>query len=197
MPQQELDDFRKFLHSMAPLPETEWDACQGHLDSIRLESGEALVMYGGPCNRVGYVRSGLLKTFYLTSKGTEFIRNFSTEGQLVAAFVPLLLGRTKSDVTIVALESTELITIDFRFLRERLARHWTWQQIGRVLAERVYLERERRQYELMALSGEERVRSFIASFPNILARISQADMAAFVGVTSQSLSRLRKQIRNG
>jgi CRP-like cAMP-binding protein len=55
--------------------------------------------------------------------------------------------------------------------------------------------KERREYELLSLSPEDRYSIFLATMPEIAERVSQADMAAYIGVTPQALSRIRRRLR--
>ena len=107
------------------------------------------------------------------------------------ALTSLLLGASESDVTIVALEPCRIISFNFKDYRNLLPAHWTWQQIGRIMAEKHYVMRERRQYQLLTMSADERLDQFLKDYPNLGGRVSQKDLAAYLGITPVSLSRLR------
>jgi CRP-like cAMP-binding protein len=160
-----------------------------------LSTGELHVERGHSPEAIGFVVSGLLKLFYLTRKGREYIRNFCPPATFAASYVSLLQGSRQSDVSIVALEPSELVVFDYQHLRERMAAHWTWQQLGRVAIEQAYLAREQRQLELLTLSAEERLDRLFERAPLIAERCSQKDVATYIGITPVSLSRLRANRR--
>lgn len=140
--------------------------------------------------RVGFVLSGVVKiSFHYNSR--EFIRFFCPENTFTGAYTALIEGRDKSDVDIIALEPTELLIFDYDKFTSRLPNHWSWQQIGRKLAERYLLMRERRAQELLTLTASQRFDSFNTQYPTLLSRIPQKDLATFLGITPQSLSRIR------
>jgi CRP-like cAMP-binding protein len=186
-----LESLHSFLKALAPLPDSEWDALAHTLHPSTLQTGEALLRIGEPPFKAAYVYRGLLKSYYLTSRGEEYIRGFSMEGTLVVAMASILEGRPGSDINVVALEPTEIVEVDYRAYQALIPRHWTWQQIGRLLVERAYVLRERRQTELLTMNAEQRIEAFKNQFPGLMARISQKDLAGYVGITPVSLSRLR------
>ncbi len=185
------EPLRRFLGMLAPLPDEEWAALFRVMRRRVLKSGEHFVKAGGDPQPTAFVVKGLLKAWYTTRTGKEHIRVFLAENTVAAAYVALLRGDSVSEVNLTALEPTELLVFDYSAYVARRARHWGWQQIGRIIAEQAYILRERRQYELAVLSAEDRLASFLEQFPGLAARISQKDLACFLGMTPVSLSRIR------
>lgn len=189
------ETLRAFLGMLAPLPPEEWDALFRIMKRRTLRPGEHFLKAGGDPQPVAFVVRGLLKAWYTTRTGKEHIRVFLAENSMAAAYVALLRGDATSEVNLTALEPTELLVFDYSAYVARRKKHWAWQQIGRIVAEQAYLLRERRQYELAVLSAEDRLASFLEQFPGLAARISQKDLACFLGMTPVSLSRIRGRAR--
>ena len=189
--QNELDIMHQFLLSLAPLPDEEWEFFLSLIRVSELQSGKYFVSVGDQAEKVAFVIRGLLKSYYITAKGDEFIQNFSLENNYAMPYTDLLSGSMISQISIIALEPTTIIESSFLDFPKLLARHWTWQQIGRILAEKGYMLRERRQFQLLTLSAEERLAAFSKDFPGLAARISQKDLAGYLGITPVSLSRIR------
>jgi CRP-like cAMP-binding protein len=192
---QVAEPLRAFLGMLAPLPEEEWAGLLRHMRQKKLRAGEHFVKAGGDPQPVAFVVRGLLKAWYTTRTGKEHIRVFLPENTVAAAYVALLRGDKESEVNLTALEPSELLVFDYSAYVARRAKHWAWQQIGRIVAEQAYIIRERRQYELAVLSAEDRLASFLETSPGLAARISQKDLACFLGMTPVSLSRLRARAR--
>lgn len=190
-----LEELRSVLFAIAPLPFEQFEAFARHVSFQTLAPGESLVRFGGPPARMAFVLKGLLKAYYLTRKGDEFIRTFCAEKSFAAAYAALVARLPKAEVDLVAIEASELLVFDWENFAGRFQDHWTWQQIGRVIAEITYYARERRQFEFMTMSAEERFDMFMAAHGDLAARISQKDMASYLGVTPVSLSRLRARKR--
>jgi CRP-like cAMP-binding protein len=190
-----VEPLRVFMGMLAPLPAEEWAALLPNMRRKKLRPGEHFVKVGGDPQPVGFVVRGLLKAWYPTRTGKEHIRVFLPENTVGAAYVALIRGDAKSEVNLTALEPTELVVFDWSAYVARRAKHWTWQQIGRIVAEQAYILRERRQYELAVLSAEDRLASFLERSPGLAARISQKDLACYLGMTPVSLSRIRGRAR--
>jgi CRP-like cAMP-binding protein len=186
-----------YMSALAPVPDSEWKDFAVDLQVSNLVTGQALVSRGDRPERVGFVLSGVTKSSYQTQKGVEYVRYFATEGMLVAPYVAFLQRSAVAEVDIVAIEPTKLITFSYEVYCTFLPRHWAWQQIGRLVAEKFYLFRERCQYELHTLTAKERLEAFMTQFPGLAARISQKDLASYIGVTPESMSRLRAKGKTG
>ena len=189
------EPIRKFLAMLAPLPDEEWQALVRNMRRRKLRPGEHFVKAGGDPQPVAFVVKGLLKAWYTTRTGKEHIRVFLAENSMAVVYVALLRGDATSEVNLTAVEPTELLVFDYAAYVARRSKHWAWQQIGRIVAEQAYILRERRQYELAVLSAEDRLASFLEQFPGLAARISQKDLACFLGMTPVSLSRIRGRAR--
>ena len=184
------------LNEMAPLPDSEWTQFRSLLQLLKLSTGDVFLNCNNSAERVGFILKGLLKVSYLTRGGQEFIRTFCFEKMFAADLAALYQSKgVPSTVNISVLEPTEMVIFDYENFRARFQTHWTWQQIGRLFAERYYLIRERRQFELQTMSASERLESFLRQFPGLANRVSHKDLARYLSITPESLSRLRARLK--
>lgn len=65
----------------------------------------------------------------------------------------------------------------------------------RISAETSFIEKQQQQIELLTKSAEERYRILSTKFPEIHQRVAQKHIASYLGITPQSLSRIRKNIK--
>lgn len=189
----ELELMHKFFLTLAPLPDAEWEHFKQTIQIANLVTGQKFISAGDQVDKVAFVIQGLLKSSYITLEGDEYIQSFSAENTYAMPFTDYLSGSTRSQITITALEPTTIIESSFLDYPKLLTRHWTWQQIGRILAERGYMQRERRQFQLLTMQADARLEAFIKEFPGLSSRVSQKDLAAYLGITPVSLSRVRAQ----
>lgn len=75
-------------------------------------------------------------------------------------------------------------------------RHAEWQKCGRRIAETLYVRKEQREISFLLQDAENRYRTMLAMFPATLAEVPQYDLASYLGIRPQSLSRLRRRLRD-
>lgn len=159
-----------------------------------LKRGEFLVRAGQSSEEMGFVARGLLRTYYERSDGSLYIRHFSPEGTVFGAFGSRLTG-APSNVSIDAIEDTEVASCRYSDLEMLYAADPRWQVYGRRLAEQLYVLKERRESQLLMMDAEERYCDFLKEFGTIETRLKQRNVASYLGITPESLSRIRKALR--
>jgi CRP-like cAMP-binding protein len=186
---------KKKLNELTVLPEEQWKIFERFLSSKAIKKGGYFLRAGEDPSVVGMVTKGLFKAYYTTYDGKEFIRNFIPEGLFLAAYSVLLTQQPLSDISIQAIEDSEVITFEYKNYEALLKQHMCWQEIGRRLAELHYLLRELRQYQLLAYDAKTRYENFRKDYPQLLGRLSQQDIATYLGITPISFSRLKAKER--
>lgn len=179
------------VRRLAAVPPDEWARLEPHLRSRRFKAGERFVEPGQPSVEAGFVVSGLFRFFYTDSEGREATKAFRGPGELVAAYAELL-DKRPSRTTVEALEDSELLVVRHERVTALYRSHPCWQELGRVIAEDHYRQRERREQELLQLSAEQRWRAFLKERPDLAARLPQKLIASYLGITPVALSRIRR-----
>jgi CRP-like cAMP-binding protein len=178
------------IQSLAPVPPMEWARVERELKLQRLTKGQLFLKPGDDASRFAFVLEGLLRFYYIDEKGRAATKAFRTRLEMVAAYSELLRGEP-CRAYIEALEDCELAVLDYRKVASFYPRHPAWQELGRKIAEGHYVEKERREYELLQLSASERYAAFERQFPGLAARIPQYHVASYLGITPVALSRIR------
>lgn len=183
------------MNFVADIPREEQDKLLKRLNSITVKKNEYFLRAGDVPQRIGFNVSGLMRLFYIDSNGTEFIKHFCMENTLAISFSAFLL-REESKFSIQAIEDTKLLTINYKTYREILDSHVCWQIVSRKLAELLYIIKEKREYELLMNSAQERYLQFLEDYPNLEHRLNNYHIASYLGITPESLSRIRTNLRN-
>ena len=158
----------------------------------RFEKGEVLCRAGDAFTDLCFVAQGLFKTYFTADDGTTWIRSFSSEGQHLGPYGSILLGRPSS-VTVEALEDSVVVSLPFEKMLKLYDLGKKWERFGRLVAEDHYKWWEVREHQLMVLDAMGRYQAAIKMLDPILHRLKQRDIAQFLGVTPEALSRLRKK----
>ena len=133
--------------------------------------------------------SGLLRSFY-TLKEKETTTFFLREGS-VAVALRSLVETIPSIENIQAIEDSELIVIKRESLYELYRESWKWQQVGRRVVEDSYIDMEQRSISLQTLSAQERYEQFLIEFPEVIKVVPLHQIASFLGISPETLSRIR------
>lgn len=177
------------LNRLSAIPDDQWSALQELLREKFVQKGETFVEIGDRTGEMGFVVSGLLRKYYLNEEGQEFIKGFSWENEIASPYASLITGQP-SNIHIEALEDTHLRVIRYADFQKLYPKHSCWQEIGRKLAEKCFIEREQREFEFLTLSAQERYARFKKGFPFLIGRVSQYHIASYLGITPVALSRI-------
>ncbi|HEU4604238.1 MAG TPA: Crp/Fnr family transcriptional regulator [Steroidobacteraceae bacterium] len=141
------------------------------------------------------VQRGLLKQFYTTEDGAEWIKSFTAEGDLFACAFALLKG-SRTTFSSQAIEPCLVEQIDFGVFEQLASESVEWQKLLRHATEELALIKLQRERDLLTLSAEELFRAFVRRNPGLADRVPQKDLAAYLGVTAVGLSRIIKRTRS-
>ena len=147
----------------------------------QVKKGEFLQREGELSTSVFYVKSGLLRSYTIDTKGKEHIFMFGSEGWIVADNVA---QGEKGELFIDALEDSIVIPIS-KSIPPKSDTQKLLKRIG-VLQKRIIM--------LMSASAIERYNHFLEIYPEIVQRVPQKMIASYLGITPQALSTLRGEI---
>lgn len=160
--------------------------------AIAVARGDHLFRQGDTDGSVYFVRSGLLKAYYLRPDGREHIKSFLPEGSVIGS----LVAATREGAcpfSLVAAEDGTLLSLRYEMLRGAARGDMTLAAALIDFLMAYGMRKERREHELLTLSPEQRYALFRETMPHLVDRVSLADQAAYIGVTPQALSRIRRR----
>lgn len=159
----------------------------------KLKKNQTLLNAGSICNFNFFVNKGCLKFSAFNSEGKESIRYFAFENKFGTA-LRSFIENTPSIESIIALENTEVLMIsktDFFYLVENVPQ---FNFIYRDILEMAYTTMQKRIYDLQGSNAVERLHWLLANQPYIFSRLSSKVIAAYIGVSPYTLSRLRAKM---
>lgn len=155
------------------------------------KKGEFVQQAGSVCRTIYFVKSGILRIFYY-KKALEVTESFEFENTFVARIRSLFSGNP-SRKSIEALENTELIAINAIKLFELYDQHPDLERLFRKVMEQGYVKTITRIESLQFQTASERYNELIRENPDIILRVPLKVIASFLGITPESLSRIRGQ----
>ena len=185
--------FRKFDEKIA-LTEEEKQLSRTFFIPKKLRKKQYLLQEGDPCKYVAFVEKGLLRSYTIHDKGSEQIMQFAFEGWWIADQVSYLTGEP-SEYNIDALEDSELLLLSKQAEEQMLQRIPKFERYFRILLQNNLIATQKRLAGSMRKSAEERYTELVKACPETLPqRIPQHMLASYLGITPETLSRVRRQL---
>lgn len=178
------------LNKIYRIPETEADNIRKLFVSFRQRKGDKFISEGEIPRSIAFVVSGLYKYYYIDRNGNECIKHFSKENDFVASYASFIM-RKPSLYYIEALEDSELLVIQYSDYIKGVENSILWQNIARKYAEKMYIIKELREGSFLKETAQERYIQFINENPDIPKRVKQKNIASYLGITPESLSRIK------
>jgi CRP-like cAMP-binding protein len=170
-------------------------ATLGSLLVIRkLRKHQYLLQAGDVCRMETFVTKGLLRAYTVDEQGTERIVIFAPEDWWISDLYSLLT-ETPSTMHIDALEDTELVCIEKPNLEKLYTEIPKFERFMRIAFQNAFVAQQRRILGSISQTAEDRYLSFIQKYPTLQQRITQVQIASYLGITPETLSRVRKTIR--
>jgi CRP/FNR family transcriptional regulator, anaerobic regulatory protein len=157
-----------------------------------LHKGEYYVKAGLTCSKMCFVQSGYLRVFASTTK-KEITQWISSAGYFCTDLSSFING-TPSRWNIQALEDTEVFsinTVDYFNLGKTIT---NWKELEKLFMVRCFTLLEERIFNHLALSAEERYKQFYKYNADLFNRVPLQYIASMLGMTPETLSRLRKKL---
>ena len=192
---------REFVRRLVPIPEAELEAFCQRATYRDVPAGTDLVRAGEVCHELWFIHEGTFR-YYLLTHGQEYTKDFSPRQSLCTALTSLVT-QTPSQIYLGALENAHISVWDGEYILELFDSTLPWQTLARRLIQWLYIRKESREVSFLTENALERYQRFLREFPSIAGfedvseRVPQHHIASYLGMTPETLSRVRRQLRTG
>ena len=183
------------IHQIQPLSDAEMEELSARVTLKKLRRKQFLLQEGDLCSHYNFVLKGCLRMYRLDQKGSEHILQFATENWWITD-IGSFHQEIPSLLFIDALEPAEVLQIKKADLIHLYTHHPKFDRYFRVLVENAFVKMQERVLQNISSTAEERYLSFLKNYPNLSNRIPQVQIAAYIGVTPEFLSKIRQQLRD-
>ena len=188
-----MDNIETYLSEILEIPKEAITTCSGFYVSKKVAKNEFLLKEGEICLDTFFVEKGLLRMFSLDKNGKEHVIQFAPENWLISDRSSLNFNE-KSKFYIEAIEDTEVFILGNDFFTKMIENYPHIAERNDLLLQKHIRNLQNRVNSLLADTAEERYMSCIKMYPDILLRVPQWMVASYLGITPESLSRVRKEL---
>jgi CRP-like cAMP-binding protein len=187
-----LEKVRQSISKLADIPAEEWGFYRGLFEEVRFKR-KAFVTPLGEIEKYAYfILEGAVR-YVKPIDDKEICVDLGFKGNFVSSFASCL-AQTPSQVAIQAVTPVVAMRLNYEPVRDYIRGSSHEEHFHRRIAEQLYIRETKRTYSLISQTAEERYLNLIKNQPDVLTLISIKDLASYLGVHPDSLSRIRNKL---
>lgn len=188
-----LSIFKDYLQKKVAITDEQFGLISDKLKIKAFEKGEMILMKGEVSSHVYFVLDGLLRSYSIDSKGKTHIIQFAPEQWWLSERNGILFNE-ESEFFLDAIENTKAIVLPKDFISESAKIVPCMYELNSTILNNAIRFMHKRINMLLSATAEERYLNFIKLYPNLTLRVPQWMIASYLGITPESLSRVRKDL---
>lgn len=182
-----------YFKTCIPLNKEERQLVEERFKSRLYRRRQYVLQEGDICTKYNFVIRGCLRMYQMDDKGSIHILQFASENNWVAD-IGSFHEKKPSKLNIDALEDTMVLQISYEDLTGMYDLAPKFNRIFRVMIENSYVALQRRLLQNISSSAEERYLTFLQNYSHLTNRIPQTQIAAYLGITPEFVSRIRNNL---
>ena len=180
------------INEVITLTPDEFEYCKTLFIPKKLRKRQYMQQEGDVSRHVAFIEKGTMRSYTVDEKGADHILQFGLEGWWMGDLASFLSGEP-SVFNIDALEESELLLLtkaSWDLLLEKIPK---FERYFRILIQNNLIATQNRLMYSMTQTAESKYENLINSFPGCLERVPQHMIASYLGITRETLSRIRRQ----
>jgi CRP-like cAMP-binding protein len=190
-------DFNLVLQNIAKhivLNNEEASYFTGLLKYREIARKELLLKQGSIAKYINYIHSGALKAYYLNSESDENIIMLAVDDWWITDMYSFASGNPAMQ-SISAIEDSVVFQLQKPDFDELLKKIPAFERFFRILMQNAYIREQVRVIQNLSMPAEERYLNFLKKYPQLVQRVTQKQIASYIGVSPEFLSTMRKRIQ--
>ncbi|AZQ61697.1 Crp/Fnr family transcriptional regulator [Flammeovirga pectinis] len=188
-----MENFRHHISQLIDISEIEWNSIKEVTVQEYFNAKETILDVGKIAKNIYFIKKGLIRSFYLLN-GQEINTYFACDNQFISSYASFIAQQPSLE-QLEAIVKTEVLSIPYEKLNALYKQHPKLEKLGRIIAEKNYLCVVDRTLSMQTKTAKEKYLEFIDKYDfKIINNVPQHQIATFLGIAPESLSRVRKQL---
>jgi len=188
-----MSNINEYLAKVFEVPAEKVNLCSIQYEMKKVGKHEMLLQEGEVCRNTFFVEKGLLRMYSIDKNGKEHVIQFAPENWLIGDRSSLYFNE-KSRYYIEVVEDSEVLFLQPDFFSKLLEEFPNTIEKNDLIIQKHVKSLQDRINSLLGETAEERYLKFIKMYPDLLLRVPQWMIASYLGITPESLSRVRKEL---
>ena len=155
-----------------------------------------LLNAGEICKNSYFVNSGVLRSFNINDNIVEHVMSFACSGWWIGDMYSLI-SRKPGNLFIEVIEDAEVVLLSKENQEQLYHEIPKLERFFRILTENALVSNQERIMDNLSLSAEERFEKFYKKHPSLMQKVSQKQIASFIGVTPEFFSKMKSKLLKG
>ena len=184
--------FRAFVNNFIQTDDRLFDIIISNFEYKKVARKEILLEAGKTANKIFYLHQGFVRFFHTKKDGTEVTSDFYFAPGFITSFTSLI-EQKPSNVNIQAIVKMDVLFIKYKDLMALYDKEHKIERLGRLLAEQVFITSEKHLLSFLNDSPQDRYLWLMKEYPEYVKNIPLHFLASYLGITAESLSRIRNR----
>ena len=190
-----MKELQKYLNAISPLLNKTWERIEPLFSEKTLTKGEYFIREGETAKQIGFLSSGIIRAFYRNEEGLEYNKHFFIQSNIVGGYSSLVTAMPNK-INQQALTDCKILVAQYSEITKLYDTYPDFERVGRKLAEFYFVQKEKREIEIVLLDADKRYLIFREEYPQLEQLIPQYQIASYLGITPTQLSRIRRKFCN-
>ncbi len=188
-------DFQKiksYITNAVQMDDETFELALNYFVIKEIKKGDFLLKEGTICNQIAYIEKGLFRTYFLKD-GNEVNTCFCVEDSITLSHKSFV-NRVASTEYIQAIEDAKVVTLSYEHIMKLYQLAHSWQSLSNVLTAKECMRLSERVKALSFETAKEKYLQLLENQPEIIQRVAIQHIASYLGVSRETLSRIRSKI---
>lgn len=185
--------FVTYLRQFSPLPDVLFHQLVPLFERTILKKDAYFAKAGSYVHNIGFLEQGVVRAYAKSKTGKVYNKQFFVGPTLIGAYSALILQQP-NQIAQQALTDCIIYQASYKEITALYEQYHSLEHLGRQIAERLFIEKEKKELEYAFLEAKERYLLLREEHPALEQQIPQYHIAAYLGISATQLSRIRHQL---